>query len=291
MGFTSVIESNKVSVAGEMSGFHYGAGKGRKIQGKKLSALKVSGVREQDDTVELAFSDGSTHVVHIHAQQARGSRAVVQHVTFPLEKVEDSTWDTSPLTTHASAQQERQLAYDVENVKPGYEIAAVTSSILDEHLLLNAIENAVAQLPKLLLEPLLPVSSGGAPWQQAFRVYEHIPCQKGEDLILAEHCTTKPRPLEWIPPKAKPSKWHRVSDPPRHAPVAGNFTRLKSARQKAVDEFVLSVRFTFDTAATHSLCIAILTIQIDSCTDAGYTDFAACVRFVTAPCEGRVKGL
>ncbi len=251
MGFTSIIESNKVAVSGEMSGFHYGTGKGRKLQGKKLSALKVSGVREQDDTVELTFSDGSSHVVHIQAKQAHGPRAVVQHVKFPLKAEEDSTWDSDALTTHARGaaaadaysrvQRERRLAYDAQKVKPGYEIAAVTSSILDEVLVVDAVMHAIAQLPKLLVEPLLPVSSGGAPWQQALRVYEHIPCQKGEDLILAEHCTTKPRPLEWIPPKAKPLKWHRVSDPP-HAPVAGAARKLKPMRQKAVDEFVLSVR-------------------------------------------------
>ena len=250
MGFTSVIE-NKLALSGEVSGFHYGTGKGRKVQGKKLSALKVSGVREHDDTVELAFSDGSTHIVHIRGQQAKGMRAVVQHVTFPLNEDEDDSWNADARTapalgatgsdSHSRVEQERQLAYDAQKVKPGYEIAAVTSSILDEALVTNAIMQAIAQLPKLLVEPLLPVSSGGAPWQQAFRVYEHIPCQKGEELILAEHCTTKPRPLEWIPPKAKPSKFHRVSDPP-HAPVVGAFSKLKPVRQKAVDEFVLSVR-------------------------------------------------
>jgi hypothetical protein len=253
MGFSSVISSS-VQVSGKVSGFHYGTGKGkgRKIQGKKLSALKVSGAREADDTVELEFSDGSRHVVHVHARQAKGARAIVQHVTFPLKEEEDSTWDTgrteaghrgaAEAEAHSREQLQRRLAYDAQKEKPGYEIAAVTSSLLDEVLVAEAIVHAIAQLPKLLVEPLLPVSSGGAPWQQALRVYEHVPCQKGEELILAEHCTTKPRPLEWIPPKAKPSKWHRVSDPKPLAPAAGTFRTLKSARQKAVDEFVLSVR-------------------------------------------------
>lgn len=262
MGFTSVIESHKAALPGEVSGFHYGNSKGRKVHGKKLCALKVSGVREHDDTVELAFSDGSTHVVHIRGQQAKGLRAVVQHVTFPLNEDKDNTWNVAAQTArvldatgsnaHSRVEQERQLAYDAQKVKPGYEIAAVTSSILDETLVIDAIMQAVTQLPKLLVEPLLPVASGGAPWQQAFRVYEHIPCQKGEELILAEHCATKPTPLEWIPPKAKPSKFHRVSDPP-HAPVAGAFSKLKPARQKAVDEFVLSVsRRRVASAWSHS---------------------------------------
>ena len=69
----------------------------------------------------------------------------------------------------------------------------MTNSLIDEKLVQCAIQHAIDQLPKLLVEPLMPVSGGGASWVQAFRVYDHVPGQKGEQVILAEHCATKPR--------------------------------------------------------------------------------------------------
>eukprot|EP01045_Picozoa_sp_COSAG04_P041456 COSAG04_NODE_12609_length_644_cov_0.660550_1_plen_76_part_10 len=65
MGFTSVI-SNSEEVAGEVSGFHYG-NKPKDRHGKKLSTVRVVGAKTHDDTVQLTFTDGSTHLVHLRA--------------------------------------------------------------------------------------------------------------------------------------------------------------------------------------------------------------------------------
>ena len=142
-------------------------------------------------------------------------------------------------------------------------------SLVDSDLVSEAVTAAINKHEELLVAALLPVTEGGHNWHPPARVTEHIPCQKGEAVILAEHRTEKPRPLEvstarlysrsadstglmgdllhdcapaqWIPPDAPPQRHHRLSLPGGR-PQAGQLCRLESDRQRAVDEFVLSGR-------------------------------------------------
>ena len=113
-------------------------------------------------------------------------------------------------------------------------------SLLDEQLVGTAVDAAVRRLNELLVAALLPVTEGGRGWGAVLRVSEHVPCQKGEAVILAEHRTDRPRPLEWVPPDAPPERHHRLV--PGGVPQAGQSRRLTAARQRAVDDFVLSAR-------------------------------------------------
>jgi hypothetical protein len=150
-----------------------------------------------------------------------------------------------PFVYGADADAVRSLA-DVRSLR--------TTSLLDTSLAMEAVHAAVAQLEQLLVAALLPVELGLGGAQAAAmalvpeaRVHEHVPCQKGEATILAEHRVSKPHPLEWVPPDAPPQRYHRLADPRWQpgavgAAGAGQSCRLGAGRQRAVDDFVLSRR-------------------------------------------------
>ena len=92
-------------------------------------------------------------------------------------------------------------------------------------------------LRQQLHEPLMPVWTDGEVLENEWRVYDHVPCQKGFEIIMAEHKTAYH--AAWIPPDAPPGKHHHWTPLPRSTTTRAP---LSKKRKAAVDEFVLSQR-------------------------------------------------
>ena len=109
--------------------------------------------------------------------------------------------------------------------------------------LADAVKHAIEELRQQLHEPLMPVRTDGEVLENEWRVYDHVPCQKGFEIIMAEHKTAYH--AAWIPPDAPPGKHHHWTPLPRSTTTRAP---LSKKRKAAVDEFVLSQRLA---AAAH----------------------------------------